>query len=121
MGYEYRFSCTPKALSKMEAFLLRRGWEHTERDSRLFEFWSGPKEPSNCPVATLVLEDSGIYFCDHGGAREHSAVLFRDIIDEALTYSDGADSIVVTSTQVRSLWSLGRAFGAPLSCTLGIR
>lgn len=96
MGYEYRFSCTPKALTEIEAFLLRRGWVRADRDSRKFEYWTDAKEPGSWPVATLVLEDSGIYFCDHGGARESSAVLFRDIIDEALTYTDSTDSVLVT-------------------------
>jgi hypothetical protein len=97
MGIEYRFSCTPEALSEMEAFLLRTGWERTERDPRQFEYWSGPKDASAWPVATLNIEDSAVLFCDHCGPKEASAVLFRRIIDQALTYSDGSDSIVVTS------------------------
>jgi hypothetical protein len=38
-----------------------------------------------------------VYFCDHCGEREPVAVLFRRIIDEALTLSGSSDSIVVTS------------------------
>src|SRR3954463_13179705 len=60
MGIEYRFSCTPKALKEMEAFLLRTGWERTERDPRQFEYWSGPKDARAWPVATLALEDSAV-------------------------------------------------------------
>ena len=49
------------------------------------------------PDATAVIEPQGLYFCDHCGAREPVAVLFRRIIDEALTLSDSSNSIVVTT------------------------
>ena len=49
------------------------------------------------PDATVVVEPSSIYFCDHGGSREAAAVLFRRIVDEALALSDGSDTIKVTS------------------------
>ena len=97
MGNEYYFSCTLKALDEIEAFLMRTGWERTMRDSRCFEHWSVSKGPDAWPDATLSLEEARIYFCDHGGAQELRAVLFRRVIDELLTYSDGSDSIVVTS------------------------
>lgn len=96
MGREYYFSCTPKALNEIEAFLMRTGWERTMRDSRCFEHWSVPKGPGAWPDATLSLEEARIYFCDHGGAQEPRTVLFRRIIDELLTYSGESDSIVVT-------------------------
>jgi hypothetical protein len=97
MGYEYYFSSTPKALGRMESFLLRTGWERTERDSRCFEHWSAPKGPGAWPDATLSLQEARIYFSDYGGAQASRAVLFRQVIDKLLTYSDGSDSIVVTS------------------------
>jgi hypothetical protein len=97
MGIEYYFSCTPKALTELEAFLLRTGWERTERDPRCFDYWSVPKQPHAWPDATLSLGEARIYYCDHGGAKEFSAFLFRRVIDQLLTYSDDSDSIVITS------------------------
>jgi len=91
MGYEYHLSCTAQALEQMEGFLLRRGWERAQQDSSQFEHRGGRTEPNTWPIATLALEKAGLYFCDHGNARGLSAVLFRDIVDEALAHSDGVE------------------------------
>jgi len=97
MGIEYYFSCTPKALTELEAFLLQSGWKRTEGDPRRFDYWSVPQQPNAWPAATLSLEKTRIYYCDHGGAKEFSAFLFRRVIDQLLTYSDDSDSIVIRS------------------------
>lgn len=81
----------------MEDFLLRRGWARTQHEPLQFEYRDDSGERSAWPVASLGLEEAGIYFCDHGGARASAAVLLRDLIDEALAYSDGTDGVVLIS------------------------
>ncbi len=46
------------------------------------------------PDAFVLLEEEGVYFCDYA-RNDKSAVIFRDLIDEALTHSDASGSVVV--------------------------
>ena len=52
--------------------------------------------PEESPDATVVVESESIYFLDHCGECEQTAVLFRRILDEALSFSDSSDSIMIT-------------------------
>ena len=97
MGIEYRISCPPESLPKLEEFLRRAGGLPCAQFPERIEFRFRPSTPDEMPDATAVVEPQGLYFCDHCGAREPVAVLFRRIVDEALTLSDSSDRIVVTS------------------------
>jgi hypothetical protein len=97
MGTEYRISCPPDGLPKMQAFLRRVGGQPCRQFPEQLEFRFQPSQPDGMPDATAVIESAGIYFCVHCGASEPVAVLFRRIIDEALTLSDSSDSLVITT------------------------
>jgi hypothetical protein len=47
------------------------------------------------PDATVALHSGEVWFCDNGGPREFVAVLFRQLIDAALTQSDWPEGIRV--------------------------
>ncbi len=97
MGIEYRVSCAPEGLPKLSELLRRLGGIPSPQSPTRIEFRFRSCRPDEVPDATVVLESGGIYFVDHGGEREHVAVLFRRIVDEALTVSDSSDSIIITS------------------------
>jgi len=96
MGIEYRISFLPEKLPELEQFLRRVGGEPCRDRPERFEFRFRSSQPDEMPDATAIIEAEGLYFCDHCGAREPVAVLFRNIIDEALTLSDSAESVVIT-------------------------
>jgi hypothetical protein len=96
MGIEYRISCPPDKLPKLEACLRRLGGQPARQFPDQLEFRFQPSPPDAMPDATAVVEPAGLYFCDFGRSRE-VALLFRRIIDEALTLSDSTDSVVITS------------------------
>lgn len=95
MGIEYRISCPTDKLPKLEQFLRRLGGQPGRQFPDQLEFRFRPSKPDEMPDATAVVESAGIYFCDHCGAREPVAVLFRRIIDEALTLSDSGDHVII--------------------------
>jgi hypothetical protein len=97
MGIEYRISCPRESLPKLEEFLRRVGGQPSTQFPHQLEFRFRPSTANQMPDAIAVIEAQGLYFCDYCGAREPVAVLFRRIIDEALTLSDSSDSIVITS------------------------
>jgi hypothetical protein len=98
MGIEYRISCTPEGLSNVGELLGRLGGQPSAEFPAQIEFRFRSSRAEEMPDATVVLEPAGIYFVDHGGAcREAVAVLLRRIMDEALTFSDSSDSVVITS------------------------
>ena len=97
MGIEYRVSCAPKGLPKIGELLLRLGGQPSPQFPTQIEFRFRQCRPDEMPDATVVVESEGIYFLDHCGERQQVAVLFRQIIDEALTFSDSSDSVVITS------------------------
>ena len=97
MGIEYRISCAPDGLPKIGELLHRRGGQPSPQFPTQIEFRFRPCGPEEMPDATVVVEAAGIYFLDHCGEREQVAVLLRQIIDEALTFSDSSDSVVITS------------------------
>ena len=97
MGIEYRLSCPPAALPRLEVFLLRLGGQPCSQSPARLEFHLPPSCPGQMPAVTVVPEAEGLYFCDHGGEREAVALLFRRIIDELLVLSDSSDSIVITA------------------------
>jgi hypothetical protein len=97
MGIEYRISCPPESLPKLAEFLRRAGGLPSAQSPEQIEFRFRSSIPGEMPDATAVIEPQGLYFCDHCGAREAVSILFRRIIDEALTLSDSSDSIVVTT------------------------
>ena len=81
----------------MAEFLRRAGGIASPQFPEQIEFRLQSSVPSGMPDAMAVIEPQGLYFCDYCGAREPVCVLFRRIIDEALTLSDSSDSIVVTT------------------------
>lgn len=97
MGIEYHISCPPEKLQKLEEFLLRAGGQPSARFATQIEFRFRQSSPGEMPDATAIVETQGLYFCDHCGARDAVAVLFRRIIDEALSLSDSSDSVVVST------------------------
>lgn len=97
MGFEYRISCPPENLLKLGEFLRQAGGLPCTQFPERIEFRFRPSTPDEMPDATAVIEGQGLYFCVHGGPHEPVAVLFRNIIDQALMLSDSSDSIVVTS------------------------
>ena len=97
MGIEYRISCPPDKLPKLEAFLRWLGGQPCRQFPEQLEFRIQPSRPDEMPDAIAVVESAGIYFRDNCGAHEAVAVLFRRIIDEALTLSDSSDSVVISS------------------------
>ena len=97
MGIEYRILTASEKLPKFEEFLRRLGGQPSLQFPTQIEFRFQQSQPDEMPDATVVVEPASIYFCDHCGASEPVAVLFRRIIDEALTHSDSSDSIVITS------------------------
>jgi hypothetical protein len=97
MGIEYRVSCTAKGLPKIGELLLRLGGQPSSQFPTQIEFRFRPCGPDEMPDATVVVESEGIYFLDGCGGHEQVAVLFRRIVDEALTFSDSSDSVVITS------------------------
>jgi hypothetical protein len=97
MGIEYRISCAPAGLPKIEELLRRLGGEPSSRFPNQIEFRFRPYQLDEMPDATVAIEPQGIYFLDSCAEREQVAVLFRQIIDEALTFSHPSDSVVVTS------------------------
>lgn len=97
MGFEYRISCPPERLHKLETFLRSAGGLPAAHNPEQLEFRFRPSTPDEMPDAMAVMEEGGVYFCDNRGMREKVDMLFRGIIDEALTLSDSSDSIVVTS------------------------
>jgi hypothetical protein len=84
-------------LLKLLEFLRRAGGQPSVQFPEQIEFRFRPSTPGEMPDATAILEAQGLYFCDHCGAPEPVAVLFRRIIDEALKLSDSSDSVIVTS------------------------
>lgn len=97
MGIEYRISCPRESLPKLDEFLRREGGQPCAQFPEQLQFRFRPPAPDDMPDATAVVEAEGLYFCDHGGAREPVAVLFRRIVDEMLALSDPSDSVVITS------------------------
>ena len=97
MGIEYRISCPPENLPKLEEFLRRAGGQPCQQYPGQLEFRFKPSQAQEMPDATAVIEAGGLYFCDHCGASEPVAVLFRRIIDEALSFSDSSDSVTITA------------------------
>jgi hypothetical protein len=97
MGIEYRISCPPEKLPKLEEFLRRVGGKPCPQYPDQLEFRFGPSQPQEMPDAIAVIEPGGLYFCDNCGPREPVAILFRRIIDEALACADSSDSITITS------------------------
>ena len=93
MGIEYRVSCVPEGLPKVGELLRRLGGQFPTQ----IEFRFRPCRSDEMPDATVVVEPERIYFLDHCRERQQVAVLFRQIIDEALTFSDSSDSVVITS------------------------
>lgn len=99
MGKEYRITVESHRRPELRTWLERRGarvfiFEGQERAE--FRF-THPADHSKMPDATVILEEAGIYFCDHLGHREKTAVIFKDLIDEALTRSGPSDSVTVKS------------------------
>lgn len=97
MGIEYRVSCAPEGLPKVGELLRRLGGQPSSQFPTQIEFRFQPCRPDELPDATVVVETEGVYFLDHCGKREQVAVLLRQIIDEALKFSDSSDSVVITS------------------------
>jgi len=97
MGIEYRISCAPEGLPKVRELLLRLGGQPSWQFPAQIEFRFRQCRPDEMPDATVVVETEDIYFLDHGGGHEQAAVLFRRIVDEALTFSDSSDSVMITS------------------------
>ena len=97
MGIEYRISCPPEGLPKLAEFLRRAGGLPSAQSPEQIEFRFRSSSPGEMPDATAVIEPQGLYFCDHCGAREPVAVLFRRIVDEVLRLSGSSDSVVITS------------------------
>jgi hypothetical protein len=97
MGVEYRISCPPEKLPKLEEFLRHAGGKPSEQYPEQLEFRFRPCGPDEMPDATAMLEPAGVYFCDHCGAQEPVDVLFRRLIDEALACSDSSDSVTITA------------------------
>lgn len=97
MGIEYRISCSPSGLPRLAELLLRLGGRPRPQASEQIEFLPGPQVAGSTPGATVIVEPSSVYFCDHGGPREAVTMLFRRIVDEALGLSDGSDTITITS------------------------
>jgi hypothetical protein len=96
MGIEYQISCPSESLPKLEEFLRRVGRLPSAQFPEQIEFRFPPSTPDEKPDATAVVESQGLYFCVFSGS-ERVAVLFRRIIDEALSLSGSSGSIVVTS------------------------
>ncbi|MES2693088.1 MAG: hypothetical protein V4773_06415 [Verrucomicrobiota bacterium] len=96
VGQEYRIAWKPVDAASAKAWLVRRGGKPVVVDGReLFEFRFGSsQDPSAMPDAFVLLEEEGVYFCDYA-RNDKSAVIFRDLIDEALTHSDASGSVVV--------------------------
>src|ERR1700733_7447552 len=94
MGYEYRILFHLKDIEKFKSTMVRFGGSPSPEKPNQFEFGAN-ENPEFHASATVVLESNGIYLCDHGGNRSKAAFLFRNIVDEALTYSDSSDSVVV--------------------------
>jgi hypothetical protein len=97
MGTEYRISCPPQRFPEIGEFLRSSGGESASGDLSRFEFRFSQERSGGMPDATVALQPTGIYFCDNGGSRERVAVLFRRLIDRALTHADSSDSVVITS------------------------
>lgn len=97
MGIEYRISCPAERLDELKKFLERRGGRPCAEFPEQIEFRFRESRLDEMPDATAIVEAAGLYFCDHGAAREAVAVLFREIIDEVLRLSDASDSTLVTS------------------------
>jgi hypothetical protein len=76
--------------------LHRLGGQPSAQFPAQIEFRFGQCLPTEMPDATVVVDSEGIYFVDSCGDRQQVAVLFRKIIDEALTFSDSSDSVVIT-------------------------
>lgn len=96
MGIEYQISCAPENFPKIQELLDRLGGEPSQQFPQQIEFRFQPSRPDEMPDATVVLDIAGIYLCDWGGVRESVAVLFRRIVDEALTFAAGSEGIVIT-------------------------
>jgi hypothetical protein len=96
VGSEYRISCPPEKLPELKEFFLRAGGQPWPEFPEQIQFRFGESAVEGTVEATAVIEETGVYFCDHCGTREPVAVLFRRIIDEVLTLSGPSDSVVVT-------------------------
>lgn len=77
--------------------LRRHGGQPSSQFPSQIEFRFRHTQHNAMPDATVIVETESIYFLDNCGDQEQVAVLFRQIIDEALTYSDSSDSVVITS------------------------
>ena len=97
MGVEYHISCSTDRLPHLAEFLLRIGGQRHPQSPEQIEFSFRAVAPGSMPDATVVVELTRLYFCDHGGPREAVAVLFRHIVDEALALSDGSDTITISA------------------------
>ena len=97
MGIEYRISCSAEGLPKIVELLRRLGGQPSQEFPTHIEFRLAKSSVHEMPDATIIVESEGIYFCDHCGARDQVAVIFRRVIDEALTFSGTSDSVVITS------------------------
>ncbi len=97
MGTEYRISCAPEALPRIAELLCRLGGQRSVETPPQIEFRFRPDRPAESPDVTVVVESESIYFLDHCGDRQQSALLFRQVIDCALKFSDSSDSVVITS------------------------
>lgn len=95
MGIEYRISCTAKGLSQIAELLERLGGVASQEFPRQLEFRFQSSAPGEMPDAAVVVEPAGIYFVDYS-RHEQVAVLFRQIIDEALASSDSSDRVVIS-------------------------
>ena len=81
----------------MAQLLQRMGGLSSEKRPERFEFRFSSTGSNVMPDATVVVESESIYFLDSLGDRAQIALLFRRVIDEALTYPDESDSITVTT------------------------
>lgn len=98
MGQEYHIRWQQADPAKAKAWLQRRGGSvliFEGKESYEFRF-RDPPDTATMPDASVVLEEHGAYFCDHARS-EKTAALFRDLIDEAFTFSDSSDTILVRS------------------------
>ena len=91
MGMEYSIRFAAPERASVEDILSRFGAQREDRPSGVCYVFRSDPSSKGMPDASAMLEDGGLYFCDHGGyGREYLGRLVTELVGKfgAITIRD---------------------------------
>jgi hypothetical protein len=82
MGMEYAIRFAAPKRAPVEDILGRLGAQLENGPSGACYVFRSDPSSKGMPNATAMLEDGGLYFCDHGGGKEYLGRLVTALVEE---------------------------------------